>query len=195
MELWIATQNKHKIDEYKSMLEPLGYQIKTLLDLEEVIDIDETGETFEENAVLKAESLSKRFKTTWISDDSGFEVDALDKKPGVYSARYLGYDTSYKVKNQTILDQIEGTDNRSCRFVCVVALAVYGEKTIFFRGETEGRVAEKITGENGFGYDPIFHYPPLNKTFGEVTEKEKNKVSHRAKACQKLMEYLNEKKL
>ncbi len=192
MELWIATQNEHKIKEYKALLEPLGYTVKTLLDLEKIIDIEETGNTFEENAILKAQTLANQYKTTWLADDSGFEVDALDKAPGIFSARFMGEETSYKVKNQAILDQIEHASDRTCRYVCVLAICGADMDPLLFRGETEGAVAFEASGDNGFGYDPIFYYPDFGKTFAQVSDEEKNSVSHRGKACQLLVEYLNE---
>ncbi len=192
MELWIATQSKNKINEYEKLLNPLGYHVKSLLDLNELIEIEETGKTFEENAVLKAQTLADRTDRVWIADDSGFEVDALNKEPGIYSARYMGEDTSYDIKNKSILDRIENEDNRVCRYVCVLALCKKNEDPILFKGVIEGEVSKTAKGSFGFGYDPIFYYPEFKKTFAEVSEIEKNSVSHRAKACEKLVEYLNE---
>lgn len=195
MELWIASKNKHKIEEIREILAPFDYQIKSLLDLSEDIDIEETGETFEENAALKATTLAKKFNTVWLSDDSGFEVDALHKKPGVFSARFMGEETPYKEKMNAILHSLEGCENRVCRYVCVLALSYPDGKTMLFRGEVEGYVSLDIIGTLGFGYDPIFFYEPFNKTFGECTELEKNSISHRGKACELLVEFLHENSL
>ncbi|MFV0479768.1 MAG: RdgB/HAM1 family non-canonical purine NTP pyrophosphatase [Anaerorhabdus sp.] len=192
MELFIASTNAHKIEEFKGILEPLGYVVKSLNDLEEIMDIEETGKTFSDNAKIKAEAIAKKFNIACIADDSGFEVDALNKEPGVLSARYLGHDTSYAYKNQVILERMIGKENRVCRYVCAIALSVPGEETIIFEDIVEGTVANKAIGNHGFGYDPLFYYEPFKTTLANVSEKEKNSISHRGKACAKLVRYLHE---
>ncbi|MFV0380409.1 MAG: RdgB/HAM1 family non-canonical purine NTP pyrophosphatase [Anaerorhabdus sp.] len=192
MEIWIATNNQKKALEYQKIFSPYDIKVKTLIDLENEINIEETSDTYEGNAILKAQTLADMFDTTWLADDSGFEVDALDKEPGVYSARFLGEKTTYEVKNQYIIDKLKDEKNRKCRFVCVIALCKKNKKPELFRGEVEGLVSFKIEGENGFGYDPIFYYPSLNKTFSQLSESKKNEISHRGLACRKLMNYLNE---
>lgn len=191
-ELFIASSNAHKIEEFKHMLEPLGYQIKSINDLPEMIEIDETGTTFEENAIIKAQTISDRFQIPCISDDSGLEIDALNKEPGVQSARYLGHDTSYDIKNNALLDRMKDEINRTCRFVCAIALCKPGSEPVVFRDTIEGTVATKIEGKKGFGYDPIVYYEPFGTTLANVSEEKKNRVSHRGKALKKLLEYLNE---
>lgn len=191
-EIMIATSNEHKVKEYRNMLEPLGYSVKSLNDLDYLIDVDETGTTFEENAILKAEEVCKIIKIPVISDDSGLEIDALNKEPGINSARYLGHDTDYTFKNNTILKRLENVedDKRTCRFVCVIAYAQSNKKTRTFRGVIEGIVAKEISGVNGFGYDPIFFVPEYDMTLAELSENEKNKISHRSIALKLFLESL-----
>lgn len=192
-ELFIATANAHKLNEFKGMLEPLGYLVKSLNDLEETIEIAETGSTFEENALIKAQTISDRFNIVCIADDSGLEIDALNFEPGVHSARYLGHDTSYDVKNQVILERMKDQSNRACRFVCAIALCGPSLEPVVFRDTIEGQVAHELVGSNGFGYDPIVYVESFKTTLANVSDVEKNKVSHRGKALRKLLGYLNEK--
>ena len=158
------------------------------------IDIVEDGKTFEENALIKARAVSKAAGELALADDSGLEVDALNKEPGIYSARYMGEDTSYDIKNMNIIERLDGVpdEERTARFVCAMA-AVFpdGEEKTFVR-TMEGRIGYKIAGENGFGYDPIVYYPPFNKTMAEMDKDEKNSISHRGKAIRKLEEFLDE---
>ena len=190
----IASGNQHKIEEFATMFAPLGIQIVGMKEFEGVTEPEETGKTFEENAVIKAEALSKQLGCMVISDDSGLEIDALDKEPGIYSARYMGHETSYELKNRNLIERVAPFEDRTCRFVCAIALARPGKKTEVFRGTIEGTVAYQASGAKGFGYDPIFFYPPFNKTLAEATEEEKNSVSHRGKAMRLLMEYLQNEK-
>lgn len=192
-DLFIASANVHKIEEFKHMLEPLGYHIKSINDLPEMIDIEETGTTFEENAIIKAQTITDKFNIPCISDDSGLEIDALNKEPGVQSARYLGHDTSYDIKNEMLLERMKSETNRACRFVCTIALSVPGKNAVVFSDTIEGTVATSIEGNKGFGYDPIVYYEPYKTTLANVSEEMKNSVSHRGKALKKLLEYLNEK--
>lgn len=192
-DLFIASANVHKIEEFKHMLEPLGYHIKSINDLPEMIDIEETGTTFEENAIIKAQTITDKFNIPCISDDSGLEIDALNKEPGVQSARYLGHDTSYDIKNEMLLERMKSETNRACRFVCAIALSVPGKDAVVFSDTIEGTVATSIEGNKGFGYDPIVYYEPYKTTLANVSEEMKNSVSHRGKALKKLLEYLNEK--
>lgn len=192
MEIYIVTGNKHKLQEFKSILEPLGYIVKNIEDINN--EIIENGTSFEENAIIKAKYMSDKYNITCIADDSGFEVDALNKEPGIYSARYLGHDTSYDIKNNSIIKKVKNSTDRTCRFVCVIALVTLNKEVITFKGVVEGKVAYKIEGKNGFGYDPIFYYPPFNATFANVSESMKNSVSHRGQAIRKLVEYLEKNK-
>lgn len=189
----VASTNMGKIREIKKMLDSIGIEVVSMNDvLDEEIDIEETGKTFKENAVIKAETIMNMIQLPTLADDSGLEVDALDKAPGIYSARFLGYDTSYDIKNQYIIDQIEGKE-RTARFICAMALAIPGEETMTIEESFEGEINDCIAGENGFGYDPIFYYPPLHKTSAEMSMEEKNLYSHRAKALKKLYSILKEK--
>lgn len=190
-EIMIATSNAHKVEEFREMLEPLGFQVRSLLDLNEQIEIEETGTTFAENAMIKAESVHARLGIPVISDDSGLEVDAMDKAPGVYSARFLGYDTAYEVKNQFIMDQVKGK-TRSARYVCAIAYVEKDGTAHVFTGVVEGEIADHARGDKGFGYDPIFYYPPYAATLAEVSEEQKNAISHRGRALAQLIAYMKE---
>lgn len=192
-EIVVATTNKGKLKEISAMLEKLGIEVKSIKDvLGYNPDIEETGTTFTENAVIKAETVMNMIHMPTLADDSGLEVDALDKQPGIYSSRFMGEDTSYDIKNQWIIDAIKDKEAKTARFVCAMALAIPDEETKTFLGTFEGEINDCIDGENGFGYDPIFYYPPLKKTSAVMTMEEKNKVSHRAKALKALYDYLEE---
>ena len=190
-EIMIATSNAHKVEEFREMLEPLGIQVRSLLDLEEKVEIEETGTTFAENAMIKALNVHERLGIPVISDDSGLEVDAMDKAPGVYSARFLGYDTPYEEKNQYIMDQVEGK-TRTARYVCAIAYVEEDGARHVFTGVVEGEIADHARGEKGFGYDPIFYYPPYGATLAEVSEEKKNAISHRGRALAQLIAYMKE---
>ena len=190
-EIMIATSNAHKVEEFREMLEPLGIQVRSLLDLEEKVEIEETGTTFAENAMIKALSVHERLGIPVISDDSGLEVDAMDKAPGVYSARFLGYDTPYEEKNQYIMDQVKGK-TRTARYVCAIAYVEEDGAGHVFTGVVEGEIADHARGEKGFGYDPIFYYPPYGATLAEVSEEKKNAISHRGRALAQLITYMKE---
>ena len=190
-EIMIATSNAHKVEEFREMLEPLGIQVRSLLDLEEKVEIEETGTTFAENAMIKALSVHERLGIPVISDDSGLAVDAMDKAPGVYSARFLGYDTPYEEKNQYIMDQVKGK-TRTARYVCAIAYVEEDGAGHVFTGVVEGEIADHARGEKGFGYDPIFYYPPYGATLAEVSEEKKNAISHRGRALAQLIAYMKE---
>lgn len=188
----ITSSNAGKVREFKSLLEPLGYEVLSIKDLPEnmQIDVEENGTTFKENALIKAKAYVDLVDFPCIADDSGIEIDAFDKKPGVESARWLGHETSYDIKNQYILDHIQEGQTRSARYVCAIAYCMKGEKDIVVQETFEGEIGYEFRGENGFGYDPIFVYTPLQKTAAEMTLEEKNLYSHRAKALRKLVEEL-----
>ena len=190
-EIMIATSNAHKVEEFREMLEPLGIQVRSLLDLEEKVEIEETGTTFAENAMIKALSVHERLGIPVISDDSGLEVDAMNKAPGVYSARFMGYDTPYEEKNQYIMDQVKGK-TRTARYVCAIAYVEEDGAGHVFTGVVEGEIADHARGEKGFGYDPIFYYPPYGATLAEVSEEKKNAISHRGRALAQLIAYMKE---
>lgn len=191
----VATQNKGKVKEIKEMLEGLPVEVKTMGEVGIDIDVEETGVTFEENAVLKAEAISRLVDALVIADDSGLEIDYLNKEPGVYSARYLGKDTPYEVKNQMILDRLKDVpkEERTARFVCAMALSEANKETLTTTGVLEGYIGYQSEGENGFGYDPIFFVDVLGTSTANISMEEKNKISHRAKALKQIIEKIKER--
>ena len=186
----VASTNQGKIREFKEMLEPKGYEVKCLADYPDMLEIEENGETFEENAVIKAQAVTDHYGIMAISDDSGLEIDALDKNPGVHSARWLGHDTPYDVKNQKVLELLKDKKDRTCRYVCAIAITRPNEKPVVFADTVECQIAEEPKGSNGFGYDPIVYYVPYQKTMAEMSKDEKNAISHRGKAVRKLEAWL-----
>ncbi len=185
-----ATKNMDKMKEIRAKLPE--YEVKSMEEVGIDIDVDENGTTFEENAVIKAEAIMKICNKIVVADDSGLEIDYLDKAPGVLSARYLGHDTPYDYKNKKILEQLEGVpeDKRTARFVCAMAVACPDKETKVVRGTIEGIIGYEIEGKNGFGYDPIFYLPELKKTTAELSMEEKNKISHRGKALDEVRKIL-----
>lgn len=190
----VASGNQGKIKEFKEMLEPEGYTVKSLSDFPDMPEVEETGTTFHDNAIIKAQAVTDRYGITAISDDSGLEIDALDKKPGVMSARWLGHDTSYDVKNQKVLDLLKDKKDRTCRYVCAIAITRVNEEPVVFEDTVECDVALEAKGSNGFGYDPIIYYAPSGKTMAEMSKEEKNSISHRGKAVRKLEAWLDAQK-
>lgn len=186
----VASGNQGKIREFKEMLEPLGYTVKSLKELPPMEEVEENGTTFHDNAIIKAQAVTDAFGMMAVSDDSGLEIDALDKKPGVYSARWLGHDTPYDIKNQKVLELLKDTDNRTCRYVCAIAVTRPGKEPVVFEDSVECEIAREPKGSNGFGYDPIVYYPPFKKTMAELTKDEKNSISHRGKAVRKFEKWL-----
>ncbi len=194
-ELIIATKNKGKMKDFKGLFDPLGIEVSSLLDLSKPVDdIEETGTTFEENAAIKAEAICEKFGTPVIADDSGIEIDALNGAPGVYSARYAGEDKDDKANLEKVLTEMQNVSQaeRTGRFVCVLAIAQPGQKTIFKRGECEGTIGFQAIGKNGFGYDPIFYPTGSAKTMAEMTPQEKNQISHRKKALDKIENWVKQ---
>jgi len=185
----IATKNKDKLREYELLLSPFGYHIKSLFDFPELYDIEETEDTFEKNALLKAKTLYELTHLPVIADDSGLMVDALKGEPGVHSKRYskAGTDES---NNQLLVHNLKDKTNLKATFVAVIAYYINDDEYHLFRGETEGTIVLSPRGNNGFGYDPYFYYPDKLKTFAELTNAEKNLVSHRAKAFRQLMTFM-----
>ena len=191
-ELIVASTNQGKIKEIRAMLKDIDIEVLAMNDvLDDDIEIEENGTTFKENALIKASTIAKIVNKPVLADDSGLEVDALDKQPGIYSARFLGADTSYEIKNQYIIDAVKAKD-RKARFVCAMALVIPGQEPILIEETMEGMINDKIEGENGFGYDPIFYFPPCKMTSAMMSMEEKNKHSHRAKALKKLYTILKE---
>jgi len=195
--LVLATTNAGKIAEISEELAPHGIEVLGLSALGPVEPVEETGSTFEENASLKAEAYSRSTDLPVLADDSGIEVDALNGAPGVHSARYGGATLDDEGRNQLLLEELRNVpqERRTARFRCVLALARRGRTFARFEGVVEGRIAEAPRGANGFGYDPIFFYEPLARTFGEVPRSEKQKHSHRGKAVRALVASLKEKRL
>jgi len=187
-EILIATANKHKIVEYQKMLEPYGYLIKSLSDFAS-LEIVEDGNSFSDNALIKARALYDLTKVRVIADDSGLEIKALNNEPGIYSARYLGVDTPYQQKNQIILEKLKGVKDRQARFVCAIALVDDGEEKVFI-GTFDGSIAYVAKGENGFGYDPIFYVDEYHLTAAELADELKNRISHRGQALSQVLPYL-----
>ena len=191
-EIIVASTNQGKIKEIKAMLKDIDIEVLSMKDvLEQELEIEETGTTFKENALIKAQTIANIVNKPVLADDSGLEVDALDKQPGIYSARFLGADTSYNIKNQYIIDALKDKE-RTARFVCVLALVIPGQEPILIEETMEGLINDKIEGANGFGYDPIFYFPPCQMTSAMMSMEEKNKYSHRAKALKKLYTILKE---
>ena len=190
MKLILASNNKGKVVEFREILAGTGIEVIPQREAGCDFEVDETGETFEENAFLKAEAAMKATGLPAVSDDSGLEVDALGGAPGVYSARYAGDHGNDQANNDLLLQNMRGVTNRACRFVCAMALALPGESTRVVRGECPGELLEQRAGEGGFGYDPIFFFPPAGKTSAELTPEEKNAVSHRGKALRKMVAIL-----
>lgn len=187
-----ATSNEGKMKEIRLIMADSGYEVVSLKEAGISADIEENGTTFEENAVIKASSIAKLTGELAMADDSGLEVDYMDKAPGIYSARFLGEDTGYDIKNNYILDKLKGVpvEQRSARFVCAIALAKPDGTAVTKRATIEGYIGFEIRGENGFGYDPIFMVPEYDKTTAELSIEEKNKISHRAKALRAMKEEL-----
>ncbi|MFQ6008604.1 MAG: XTP/dITP diphosphatase [Candidatus Zixiibacteriota bacterium] len=192
MQLVLATNNEDKIREIKHLLDDLPVTILTRNDFLEFPDIEETGQTLEENAVLKAREIADFCDLPALADDSGLEVDALNGEPGVYSSRYAGEDATYADNNRKLLEQLKGVseEKRTARFRCVIAIDWADGTTDTVEGVAEGYIAEDIAGNEGFGYDPVFFYPPKGKRFSEMTLEEKNLVSHRGQALQKVRDVI-----
>lgn len=192
--LLIATKNPGKVNEFQALFSELGIEVQSLLDIQSTIDVKETGDTFEENARLKAEEIAHTYQVMTIADDTGLVVDALGGKPGVYSARYAGIEKNDQTNMQKVLKELTTVpmEKRTARFITVIALAIPNKTTEFVEGSCEGVIALEPKGSNGFGYDPIFYLPEYDQTMAELTSEEKNKISHRAKAMGKLKEKLSQ---
>ena len=192
MKIFLATKNIGKIKEMKKMAVGKDIEIISMLDGYDIPEVEETGETFEENSQKKALEISKFLNMIVISDDSGLCVDALDGAPGVYSARFSGEDANDSKNVDKLLEVMKDVENRKAKFVSVVSLARPDGKVYSFRGETEGEIIHERKGTNGFGYDPIFYSHDLEKVFGEVSLEVKKSVSHRGKAFEMLMEKIDD---
>lgn len=189
-----ATGNAGKMKEIKEILSDMDAEVVSMKDAGIAVDIEENGKTFEENAVIKAKAVAALTEDAVLADDSGLEVDYLNGEPGVYSARYMGEDTSYIIKNQAILDRLAGVpkEQRTARFVCAIAAALPDGNILVTRETIEGYIGEKPAGSNGFGYDPIFYVDEFGCSTAELTEEQKNRISHRGKALRAMKEKLRQ---
>ena len=191
-----ATGNQDKMKEIQMILEDLGIVVSSMKEAGIDVDIVEDGTTYEENAKIKAEAIAKLTHAIVLADDSGLEIDYLNKEPGIYSARYAGTDTSYEIKNNLLLQRLEGVpdEKRTARFVCAIAAVFPDGSKETVRGTIEGRIGYEIAGEHGFGYDPIFYLPEYGCTTAELDPEKKNELSHRGKAL-RLMRGIIEQKM
>ncbi|MBT2693093.1 XTP/dITP diphosphatase [Bacillus sp. ISL-55] len=191
----IATRNKGKAKEFEKLFLPKGLAVKTLLDYPELEDVEETGSTFKENAILKAEAIANNLGVRVIADDSGLEIDALEGRPGVYSARYAGPEKNDEHNIDKVLEELHGVPERerTARFCCALAMAEPGKETLTVFGTCEGSILNERRGTNGFGYDPIFFVEAEGKAMAELASDEKNKISHRANAIKKLDDLLKKR--
>ena len=192
MDIIMATGNSNKVREIREMLEGSDLNIISMKDAGIDVRIIEDGRTFEDNARIKAETVRDACGKIVIADDSGLEIDFLGGEPGIHSARFMGEDTSYDIKNAALLEKLDGVsdEERSARFICAMAIAYPDRETSVFRGVFEGRIAYKAAGENGFGYDPIFYLPEKGCTSAELLPEEKNAISHRGKALKMAVDEL-----
>ena len=195
-----ATGNEGKMREVRQILQDLDCQILSMKEAGIRVDIVEDGTSFEENALIKAGTIAAALKkdredTLVLADDSGLEIDYLHGEPGIYSARYLGEETPYSVKNKNLIDRLEGVEDarRTARFVCAIAAVFPDGEQVVTKGTIEGIIGYEERGEGGFGYDPIFFLPQYQKTTAELTAEEKNRISHRGQALRKMKEELKDK--
>jgi len=189
LKLVFATNNRHKLEEVAYKVNN-KFELLTLEDIGCIEDIEETGSTFEENAAIKSRYVFDKYHLNCFGDDSGLMVDALNGEPGVYSARYAGEHGNHPANIRKVLEKLNGTENRKARFITVISLIWEGDEH-FFEGIVEGTIRDQPTGNGGFGYDPVFQPDGYDVTFAEMSMEEKNKISHRARAMEKLIEFLN----
>lgn len=190
-----ATGNEEKMREIREILASLPVEVLSMKEAGIQADIIEDGKTFEENAVIKAKAIAQLSEEIVLADDSGLVIDYLNGEPGIYSARYMGEDTSYRIKNGNLIQRLEGVpdEERTARFVCAIAAAFPDGTVLTTEGTVEGQIGYEEKGENGFGYDPIFYLPEYGCTTAQLTEEKKNEISHRGKALRKMVEKLRER--
>lgn len=190
-----ATGNEEKMREIREILASLPVEVLSMKEAGIQANIIEDGKTFEENAVIKAKAIAQLSEEIVLADDSGLVIDYLNGEPGIYSARYMGEDTSYRIKNGNLIQRLEGVpdEERTARFVCAIAAAFPDGTVLTTEGTVEGRIGYEEKGENGFGYDPIFYLPEYGCTTAQLTEEKKNEISHRGKALRKMVEKLRER--
>ena len=193
-QILVATGNQDKMREIRMILQDTDYEPVAMKEAGIRVEIEEDGRSFEENALIKARTVCRASGRMAIADDSGLEIDHLGGEPGIYSARYMGEDTSYRIKNRSLIDRLEGVpdEKRTARFVCAVACVFPDGKELVCRGVMEGRIGYEEAGENGFGYDPIFYLPEYGCTSAELEPEEKNRISHRGKALRELRRLLTQ---
>ena len=190
-----ATGNAGKMKEVREILKDLNVEVLSMKEAGIQADVEENGKTFQENAVIKAREIMKISGEVVLADDSGLEIDYLNKEPGIYSARYMGEDTSYRIKNGNLIERLQGVpdEKRTARFVCAIAAAFPDGSVETTEGTIEGRIGYEEKGENGFGYDPIFYVPEFGCTTTELTGEQKNQISHRGKALEAMKEILKKR--
>ena len=190
-----ATGNAGKMKEVREILKDLNVEVLSMKEAGIQADVEENGKTFQENAVIKAREIMKISGEVVLADDSGLEIDYLNKEPGIYSARYMGEDTSYRIKNANLIERLQGVpdEKRTARFVCAIAAAFPDGSVETTEGTIEGRIGYEEKGENGFGYDPIFYVPEFGCTTAELTGEQKNQISHRGKALEAMKEILKKR--
>lgn len=184
--LVLATRNEGKVAEFSRLVKEFEVELKGLKEFGPIPEVNEDGNTFEDNAVKKARFTAKVLGLPALADDSGLSVKALGGLPGVYSARYAGVDADDEANNRKLLEAMKGIEDRSACFLCVIAVAVPRGPALIYEGRCDGWIATAPQGDRGFGYDPLFYYPPLGKTFAEMSAEEKNRVSHRGRAMGEL---------
>ena len=196
MKIIFATGNEGKMKEIREILADPQVEILSMKEAGITAEIEENGTSFEENAVIKAKAVMELCHEIVLADDSGLEIDYLNKEPGIYSARYMGDDTSYRIKNQNLIDRLEGVpdEERTARFVCVIAAAFPDGEVLTARGTIEGRIGYEEKGENGFGYDPIFYVPEYGCSTAQLSPEVKNQISHRGKALREMKRKLQARK-
>ena len=190
-----ATGNAGKMKEVREILKDLNVEVLSMKEAGIQADVEENGKTFQENAVIKAREIMKISGEVVLADDSGLEIDYLNKEPGIYSARYMGEDTSYRIKNGNLIERLQGVpdEKRTARFVCAIAAAFPDGSVETTEGTIEGKIGYEEKGENGFGYDPIFYVPEFGCTTAELTGEQKNQISHRGKALEAMKEILRKR--
>ena len=192
MKLIIASHNHHKIEEFKEILEPYDFEVTSLIELDDFTEIEETGSTFEENALIKAKTISDKYGIFVLADDSGLVVPALNNEPGIYSSRYSGEPSDDARNNQKLLSNMQAMhgDERCAYFISHIIIYHPSGNYLSVEGRVDGLITEQPRGDSTFGYDPLFYYPPYKQTFAELSIEAKNKVSHRAVAIQKILDLL-----
>ena len=190
-----ATGNEGKMHEIRQILGDMDVNILSMKEAGISADIIEDGTTFEENAVIKAKAVAAMTSHIVLADDSGLEIDYLNKEPGIYSARYMGENTSYDIKNANLIERLEGVEDekRTARFVCAIAAVLPDGEVLTAQGFVEGRIAYEPEGENGFGFDPIFYLPEYGCTTAQLSEEEKNSISHRGRALRAMKQKLEKR--